>query len=68
MATTSNEIKIGIGDQVITLSGAELEAFEADRASIVAYDESLKTERATAKAALLERLGITADEAALLLG
>ncbi len=31
------------------------------------YAETLKTEKAAAKAALLERLGITADEAASLL-
>ena len=30
--------------------------------------EAIKEERSAAKAALLERLGITADEAALLLG
>ena len=38
--------------------------WESTQADIVAEQES----KATAKAALLERLGITADEAALLLG
>ena len=39
-----------------------------DLASAAAEAESYAKERATAKTALLERLGITADEAALLLG
>ena len=43
---------------------AEIEAAVAD---IVAEDNLLATQRLTNKAALLERLGITADEAALLL-
>jgi hypothetical protein len=71
MATTSNQVKIGIGDQVITLTGAELEAFEADRASIVAHQKSIETEIAAkkiAKEAALSKLGLTADEIAALLG
>lgn len=43
---------------------AEVEANQAAEASKL----EAETQRATAKAALLERLGITADEAALLLG
>jgi len=65
MATTSNEIKIGIGEEVIVLSGSELEAFEADRAQIVAYEESLKADaiaKQNAKEAALAKLGLTAEE------
>jgi hypothetical protein len=65
MATTFNEVKIGIGDEVITLTGAELEAFEADRANIVAHQESMKTEalaKKFAKEAALAKLGLTPEE------
>jgi len=56
-------------------TGKKLErAFTADELTQIEKDkrvqveaDALATERATAKAALLERLGITADEAALLL-
>ncbi len=44
----------------------ELAQIEQDRAA-QAEDDALAAERAVNKAALLERLGITADEAALLL-
>jgi hypothetical protein len=74
MATVSNEVTIQIADEVIVLTGDDLIAFEADRAAHIAYKESLKAAaiaadkaKAEAKAALLERLGITAEEAALLL-
>jgi len=43
---------------------AQYEIDKADHAARLAEEES----KATAKAALLKRLGITADEAALLLG
>ena len=46
---------------------AQYEADNARRAQIKAAAETEKEAKATAKAALLERLGITADEAALLL-
>ena len=47
---------------------AEL-AYQAELAADQkAEEDRIAAERATAKAALLERLGITADEAALLLG
>lgn len=65
MATTSNQVKIGIGDEVITLTGADLEAFEADRAEMVAYEESLKAQAAakqSAKEAALSKLGLTPEE------
>jgi hypothetical protein len=47
---------------------AELEAAQAQAELDRAAKEAADAEKATAKAALLERLGITADEAALLLG
>ena len=52
------------------LNGAAPTAKEIDDEikRIKASDVTVEAERATAKAALLERLGITADEAALLLG
>ena len=47
---------------------AEL-AYQAElTAEKKAEEDRIAAEKATAKAALLERLGITADEAALLLG
>jgi len=41
--------------------------FNAGFSKVDAYKEKQATDRASAKSALLERLGITADEAALLL-
>ena len=49
------------------MTAAEIAARDADAAALAALEEAT-SDRATAKAALLERLGITADEAALLLG
>jgi hypothetical protein len=55
-------------DEIIDreMNEAELEQYEADLANHAAKIAEVET-AATAKAALLERLGITADEAALLL-
>jgi hypothetical protein len=67
----SNEkIFIAIDDQRIELTGAEKEAFLADRKATADHQAQIEAEaeaKATAKAALLDRLGITADEAKLLL-
>ncbi len=49
------------------LNDAELAQHEADLA-VAAARKADKVAKESAKAALLERLGITADEAALLLG
>jgi hypothetical protein len=71
MASTTNEIWVGDNENRRELQGAELEAFLADREALRLETEKQETEakaKADAKAALLERLGITADEAALLLG
>ena len=70
MASASNEIKIQIGEEVKVLSSDEAIAFEAMRDEINAEGKAIKAEaeaRATQKAALLDRLGITEDEAKLLL-
>jgi hypothetical protein len=71
MATTTPEIWISNEEGKRKLEGAELEAFLADREATrfqIAEREAQAQAKADAKAALLERLGITADEAALLLG
>lgn len=68
---TTEDIYVGENDVRRKLEGAELEQFLSVRAEIQKAKDDADTEaagRATAKAALLERLGITADEAALLLG
>ena len=62
--TTGEVLEIELTDAEV----AEL-AYQAELADDKkAEDDRIAAERATAKAALLERLGITADEAALLLG
>ena len=56
-------------DEVIDreMTDAEFAQYEADQA-VQAAELAAAEEKATAKAALLERLGITAEEAQLLLG
>lgn len=49
------------------MTDTEFEAYELDQANIAADKVKAKA-KADAKAALLAKLGITADEAALLLG
>jgi phage gp29-like protein len=62
--TTGEVLEIELTDAEV----AEL-AYQAELAADQkAEDDRIAAERATAKAALLERLGMTADEAALLLG
>jgi hypothetical protein len=68
---TTEDIYVGDNDVRRKLEGAELEEFLAVRAEIQKLKDDADAAlaaRALAKAALLERLGITADEAALLLG
>jgi len=59
--------KIQIDDEVRNATPEEVAQIELTQAAKAAQDQA-DAEKATAKAALLERLGITADEAALLLG
>jgi hypothetical protein len=62
--TTGEVLEIELTDAEV----AEL-AYQAELAADAkAEEERIAGEKAVAKAALLERLGITADEAALLLG
>jgi hypothetical protein len=65
------KIYVAIDHERIELTGADKEAFLAQREiDLAAADarEAKEKEKAEAKAALLNRLGITADEAKLLLG
>ena len=62
--TTGEVLEIELTDAEV----AEI-AYQAELAADAkAEEDRIAAERATAKAALLDRLGITADEAALLLG
>ena len=62
--TTGEVLEIELTDAEV----AEL-AYQAELAADAkAEEDRIATQRAVDKAALLERLGITADEAALLLG
>ena len=62
--TTGEVLEIELTDAEV----AEL-AYQAELAADAkAEEDRIAAEKATAKAALLERLGITAEEAALLLG
>jgi len=59
-------IKVQIDDLVRDATAEEIAAIEAAQAEKIAQDQAL-ADKATAKTALLAKLGITADEAALLL-
>ena len=61
--TTGEVLEIELTDEEV----AELEANRAQAELDRKAKEAADAEKATAKAALLKRLGITADEAALLL-
>ncbi len=67
---TINKIMVGVDDEIIELTGAAKVAYLAQKAlddEILANEKAQAQAKALAKAALLERLGITADEAKLLL-
>jgi hypothetical protein len=62
---TTEQIFIGVDDQVIELTGADKEAFIAQREADNAEREAREIEqvaKAEQKAAILERLGLTEDE------
>lgn len=66
---TQSKITIQIDNDVIELSGAQEEAFLADRNLIKIEMDKSKAEadaKAAARVALLNRLGITEEEAKLL--
>jgi hypothetical protein len=70
MVTHNKEIWIQDGNEKRKLEGQELLDYEANIALVVAEIEAAKTKmqaEAAAKTALLAKLGITADEAKLLL-
>lgn len=58
--------KVQIDDLVRDATPEEIKIIEAEAAEVLARKQA-EADAATAKAALLERLGITAEEAALLL-
>jgi hypothetical protein len=70
MVTSSNEIWVQDGDEKRKLDGAELSTYVANQALIIA-EVAAATEAAKVKVAektaLLTKLGITEDEAKLLL-
>ena len=59
--------KIQIDDQVRNATADEAAQIDAQRAEIETLEEA-KTARAVARQAVLDKLGLTADEAAALLG
>ena len=62
---TTEQIFIQDGDKRIELTGADKDAFLADRALMQAEQEAFETEQAAKaeqKQAILERLGLTEDE------
>jgi hypothetical protein len=59
--------KVQIDDEVRDATAEEAAAFQAAEAEQIALEEAAQ-DKLAAKAALLDRLGITAEEAALLLG
>jgi hypothetical protein len=70
MATTDKP-NIQEGETVRPMTDAELEQWLADKAKIdaeIEAKEKAAADKAVARQAVLDRLGITADEAALLLG
>jgi hypothetical protein len=67
----SETIKIGIGDEVIELTGEALEAFLADRAAIQAEAEAQAEAQAEARALKVSaytKLGLTEDEINAIIG
>ena len=70
MTNTNEKIFVGIDDEVIELEGEAKEAFLLDREKEAKILENRKAEaeaKNVEKQAILKRLGITAEEAALLL-
>jgi sorbitol-specific phosphotransferase system component IIBC len=68
---TTEQIFIGVDDQVIELTGADKEAFLAQREADNAERQAREAEQAAKaeqKAAILERLGLTEDELKVVLG
>ena len=67
MATATVRPTVQIGDEVREMNDAELAQLELDKAEATARADALAA-RTAACEALLDKLGITAEEAQLLLG
>ena len=67
MATATVKPTVQIGDEVREMNDAEFAQYEIDQAANKAAAKA-QADKTKAKQAVLDRLGITADEAALLLG
>lgn len=67
MATATVKPTVQIGDEVREMNDVEFAQYEIDQAANKAAAKA-QADKAKAKQALLDRLGITADEAALLFG
>ena len=68
---TATSVHVMINDERIKLEGEELASFMADQENNIAYEaslEKLKKEKESARAAVFAKLGLTAEEAELLLG
>jgi hypothetical protein len=69
---TRVEVNCTTGEtSIIELTDAEIAQMEADAAAAETQrkaDEKAAADKATARAAILNRLGLTAEEAAILLG
>jgi hypothetical protein len=69
---TRVEVNCTTGEtSIIELTDAEIAQMEADAAAAETQrqaDEQAAADKATAREAILDRLGLTADEAAILLG
>ena len=67
---TASDIYVSINNERIKLEGKALEDYLADQARTAIYEAELKKirdDKQAAKLAVLEKLGITVEEAALLL-
>jgi len=60
-------MKIQVGDEVRDMTADEIAQYETDLKEFAAQEKA-ETDKAAAKTALLTKLGITVNEAALLLG
>lgn len=66
MATATVKLTVQIGDEVREMNDAEFAQYEIDQAANKAAAKA-QADKITAKQAVLERLGITAEEARMLL-
>jgi len=66
--TKSETIKIQVGEEVIELTGAEKEAFLADREQTNQARKIEADAKTAAKQVILDRIGLTVDELKTILG